>query len=113
MACTGCSPSTPAISPVTRSKWCSRLRWCLEDGRASDHPRAADDAKMGFRFDDWNNHAGGGSLRTQPGFQDFVIAHELLHLRVPTHGRLFKALMTAHVPNWRTFDVARHRPRIG
>jgi predicted metal-dependent hydrolase len=34
-------------------------------------------------------------------FQDFVVAHELLHLRVPNHGRLFKALMTAHVPNWR------------
>jgi hypothetical protein len=36
-----------------------------------------------------------------PRFQDFVIAHELLHLRVPTHGRLFKALMSAHVPGWR------------
>jgi predicted metal-dependent hydrolase len=40
-------------------------------------------------------------------FQDFVVAHELLHLRVPNHGRLFKALMTAHVPNWRSFDVIR------
>jgi hypothetical protein len=47
----------------------------------------------------------------EPGFQDFVIAHELLHLRVPKHGRLFNALMTAHVPNWRAFDVARHHPR--
>ena len=42
-----------------------------------------------------------------PGFQDFVIAHELLHLRVPTHGRLFRALMTLHLPNWRVFDIAR------
>jgi predicted metal-dependent hydrolase len=40
-------------------------------------------------------------------FQDFVVAHELLHLRLPNHGRLFKALMTAHVPNWRSFDVMR------
>jgi predicted metal-dependent hydrolase len=39
-------------------------------------------------------------------FQDFVIAHELLHLRVPTHGRLFRALLTHHLPNWRAFDVA-------
>jgi predicted metal-dependent hydrolase len=45
----------------------------------------------------------------KPGFQDFVIAHELLHLRVPNHGRLFKALMTAHVPDWRAFDVARQK----
>ena len=40
-------------------------------------------------------------------FQNFVIAHELLHLRVPNHGKLFKALMTAHVPNWREHDIAR------
>jgi predicted metal-dependent hydrolase len=40
-------------------------------------------------------------------FQDFVVAHELLHLRVPNHGRLFKALMSAHLPNWRAFDVKR------
>jgi len=35
-------------------------------------------------------------------FQDFVIVHELLHLRVPNHGRLFKALLSAHVPGWRS-----------
>jgi predicted metal-dependent hydrolase len=41
------------------------------------------------------------------GFQDFVVAHELLHLRVPNHGRLFKALMTIHVPDWRLHHVRR------
>jgi hypothetical protein len=51
--------------------------------------------------------------KQDPGFQDFVIAHELLHFRVPTHGRLFRALLSLHVPNWRAFDVARHRPRWG
>ena len=40
-------------------------------------------------------------------FQNFVIAHELLHLRVPNHGKLFKALMTAHVPDWRRHDIRR------
>ena len=40
-------------------------------------------------------------------FQDFVVAHELLHLRVQNHGRLFKALLTAHMPDWRAFDVIR------
>lgn len=40
-------------------------------------------------------------------FQDFVVAHELLHLRIPNHGKLFKALMSAHVPNWRKLTVAR------
>jgi predicted metal-dependent hydrolase len=47
----------------------------------------------------------------EPGFQDFVIVHELLHLRVPTHGRLFKALMTAHVPAWRQYDIGRRSKR--
>jgi predicted metal-dependent hydrolase len=43
-------------------------------------------------------------------FQDFVIAHELLHLRVRNHSKLFKALMTAHLPNWRRFNAARRWP---
>ena len=42
-------------------------------------------------------------------FQNFVIAHELLHLRVPNHGKLFKALMTAHIPDWRRHDLRRCR----
>ena len=41
------------------------------------------------------------------GFQDFVIAHELLHLRLPSHGKLFKALMSAHVPGWKRHAVER------
>ena len=45
--------------------------------------------------------------RQEVGFQDFVIAHELLHVRVPNHGKLFKALMTAHVPDWREHDIAK------
>lgn len=40
-------------------------------------------------------------------FQDFVIAHELLHLRIPKHGRVFTALLTAYVPGWRRFQVGR------
>jgi Protein of unknown function DUF45 len=36
-------------------------------------------------------------LLTQPaGFRDEVITHELLHLRVPNHGPVFRALFRAH-----------------
>ena len=41
------------------------------------------------------------------GFQDFVIVHELLHLKVPGHGRLFSALMSAHSPGWQAHDIRR------
>ena len=55
-----------------------------------------------------------GDLADQElGFQDFVIAHELLHLRVPNHGKLFKALMTAHVPDWRKYDIEKQRVANG
>lgn len=39
-------------------------------------------------------------LKTDPAFQEVVIVHELLHLLVPNHGRLFRSLMMAYVPAW-------------
>lgn len=39
-----------------------------------------------------------------PEFQDYVIVHELLHLRYSNHGRRFKAVMTAMVPRWRELE---------
>ncbi len=31
-------------------------------------------------------------------FQDCVIVHELLHLRIPNHGKLFAATLRSHLP---------------
>ncbi|MDR1463604.1 MAG: DUF45 domain-containing protein [Azoarcus sp.] len=42
-------------------------------------------------------------------FQDYVIVHELLHLRYATHGRVFKALMSIHVPGWQVMEARRMR----
>jgi predicted metal-dependent hydrolase len=36
-------------------------------------------------------------------FQDYVVVHELLHLKVRNHGRLFRSLLTAHLPIWRRY----------
>lgn len=62
----------------------------------------------------WGSCSAGGIITLaddladqEPGFQDFVIVHELLHLRVRNHGRVFKALMSAHVPDWREHDLRR------
>jgi len=40
-------------------------------------------------------------LRSRRAFREAVIVHELLHLRVPNHGKLFRSLLSAHVPEWR------------
>jgi predicted metal-dependent hydrolase len=38
-------------------------------------------------------------LFSQPyRFQEFVIVHELLHLKIPNHGKLFKSLLKAYLP---------------
>ena len=43
------------------------------------------------------------SLFTQPAdFREYVIVHELLHLKIPNHGKLFKSLLRAHLPNYET-----------
>jgi len=36
-----------------------------------------------------------------------VILHELLHLRVRNHGKLFKAYLTAYQPDWRVQAASR------
>ncbi len=33
-------------------------------------------------------------------FREYVIVHELLHLKVPNHGKLFKTLLRAYIPNY-------------
>lgn len=40
-------------------------------------------------------------------FQEVVIVHELLHLVVSNHGKLFKSLLTAYVPGWEHVGRAR------
>jgi len=37
-------------------------------------------------------------LKEPRAFQDYVIVHELLHLQVPNHGKLFKSLLNAYLP---------------
>lgn len=38
-------------------------------------------------------------------FQDYVIVHELVHLKVPNHGKLFKSYLSAHFPGWKQFSI--------
>lgn len=53
-------------------------------------------------------------LADEPGpFQDFVIVHELLHLRVPNHGKLFKSLLAAYLPEARDNSLGIERGQRG
>ena len=36
--------------------------------------------------------------------QTYVIIHELLHLRIPRHNKLFYAVLSSYAPNWRELD---------
>lgn len=40
-------------------------------------------------------------LEERREFGEYVIVHELLHLKVPNHGKLFKSLLTIHMPDWK------------
>ncbi|PKN00330.1 MAG: hypothetical protein CVU78_01850 [Elusimicrobia bacterium HGW-Elusimicrobia-2] len=37
-------------------------------------------------------------------FQDYVIIHELLHLQIPNHGKLFKSMMNIFFPDWEKYE---------
>ena len=39
-------------------------------------------------------------LHLPKALTEFVIVHELVHLLVPNHGKLFKSLMSAYLPDW-------------
>ena len=42
-----------------------------------------------------------GLLEADRDFGEYVIVHELLHLKVPNHGPVFSALLTTYLPDWR------------
>jgi predicted metal-dependent hydrolase len=44
---------------------------------------------------------------SQPAnFREYVIVHELLHLKVPNHGKLFKTLLRAYLPDYESITQA-------
>ncbi len=43
-------------------------------------------------------------LSADPSFRELVIVHELLHLQIPNHGRLFRSLLSAYKPDWESLQ---------
>lgn len=44
-------------------------------------------------------------LEVDQKIADYVIVHELLHFRVPNHGRLWKSLMRAHLGDFEKLEA--------
>lgn len=40
---------------------------------------------------------------------EYILVHELAHLRAPTHDERFIALMDRHMPNWQSYRAALNR----
>lgn len=50
------------------------------------------------------------SLLSRPQIlQDYVIVHELLHISVPNHGKLWKSLMRAHLGDYDALEARLRR----
>ena len=44
-------------------------------------------------------------LQLRKDLQDYVIVHELLHSRVPNHGKLWKSLMRVHLGDYEGLEA--------
>jgi predicted metal-dependent hydrolase len=52
-------------------------------------------------------------LLDQPDeWREYVIVHELIHLQVPNHGKLFRSLLHAFLPQWEQI-VETHQNGLG
>ena len=40
-------------------------------------------------------------LEESQDFGEYAIVHELIHLKIPNHGKLFRSFLTAHMPDWK------------
>lgn len=43
-------------------------------------------------------------LGLKPDLQDYIVVHELIHLRVPNHGKLWKSLMRAYLGDYERYE---------
>lgn len=49
-------------------------------------------------------------IKESRSFQDYAIIHELLHLEIPNHGKLFKSMMNIFMPNLGNSETSRVKP---
>lgn len=71
--------------------------------------------QMRAMYRKWGSCSSGGNitlstalLRVPEPLAEYVVVHELAHLRELNHGKAFKALLSAHLPDWREREEALH-----
>jgi len=52
----------------------------------------------------WASCSSAGTLSFNKKLGEYVIVHELLHLRIPNHGKLWKSLMRAHLGEYEVYE---------
>ena len=52
-------------------------------------------------------------VEMEANLQDYVIVHELLHFRVPNHGKLWKSLMMAYLGDYEKSKKELERKLVG
>ena len=99
-------PRAPSKTPITSEELRSEVRFWSQ--RLDVFPKTIRIAKMTRK---WGSCSTCGQLTfasdllEQPeDFRREVIVHELLHLKVPNHGPLFRALLTAYLAAKETVD---------
>ena len=73
-------------------RWADKL-----DGRVTSIAGEADEAEVGVVFGYRASDFDTALLELREELQDYVIVHELLHTRVPNHGKLWKGLLIAYL----------------
>jgi predicted metal-dependent hydrolase len=80
-------------------RWALRLKVNPERVEIADMPK-----KRGSCTSDGAVMFADELAEADEAFQDYVIVHELLHLRYRSHGKRFQAMMSALIPDWRELE---------
>jgi predicted metal-dependent hydrolase len=45
-----------------------------------------------------------GLLKADRRFGEYVILHEVLHIKIPNHGKLFKSMLASYMPEYERYE---------
>ena len=51
-------------------------------------------------------------LKMKKEFGEYVILHEMLHMKIPNHGKMYKRFMDIYMPSWEKISLKNHDYKI-